>query len=742
MSHFISGKIVATDTEGTGLVPWQGDLPFAFSFCNEAGDTAYFEFPVEPFTRRVLYEEDTGAFKKLKRWYGDRSVKKVFHNADYDVRMIETAGMPVRGPGGRVRQGDGDFEDTLLQAHAANNQEINHKLKHLADKYLDIETADEKELKDLTVKLRKQAIKAGWNVGKQTRYYPDGSEKQEYETARDYWFGITALWLGTDDIDQGLARDHAAACQKYAVIDAERTMLLHMMYEEVFDSWEGEGGKTPRLMYSTEKKVWPVIYGMVDTGVVYDYKKGKEEQKLHSKNNLQYLKQLREIAGDPEFNPESTKQLQKLLFKKLKLAPGKTTPKGNPSTARDSIEMMMDQPVIQLLVKYRASLRAFKDFFGKYEQLKCPDPLGTGLYVLHPGFRQVGTATGRLSCSNPNMQQVTDPTKSAALETFPVRHTIRPRPGYGILAIDYSNQEMRIFGSGAKDPVMLDAFAHGRNVHSELTNQIWGGKNNELGTRYLARALSLYSPEEATDLMRGAWKQLGVKDRQVSLMEERDRIKVTQEWFAKYDWDIVAAEAAIGMYNSRGKCKQVSFLKIYGGGARALADLLNIPQKEAEEILQQYDEAIPSVVEFSERMMDYAAEHGGAWSAFDRWLSTDPGFEYRIVNHWVQGSAADMLKLAMVRLNEFFYEGGYDARILLQVHDELVFEVSKKLCTVPFVKKICKIMADHGGRLCCDTPVDPAISYSDWQAVKKIKKLAATGLPKYNKFNEMFPDGI
>jgi DNA polymerase I-like protein with 3'-5' exonuclease and polymerase domains len=97
MKHFIRGKRIGCDTESTGLNTWTGDRPFAFSFFNKAGQKAYFEFPVDPVSREVLYSRKPKQFKKLQQFYTDASIEKVFHNAKHDIRMLEAAGIHGKG---------------------------------------------------------------------------------------------------------------------------------------------------------------------------------------------------------------------------------------------------------------------------------------------------------------------------------------------------------------------------------------------------------------------------------------------------------------------------------------------------------------------------------------------------------------------------------------------------------------------------------------------------------------------
>lgn len=731
-------KTLAVDTETTGLVPWEPhrNRPWAFSFCDDEGVVEYYEFPVDPYSRKVVYSstrQDKKNFRRVQTLLAGRS-RKVFHNADFDVRMCEYAGLKVLDERGRRLIHGGKFDDTLLMAHACNNQELSHQLKPLAKKYLGVTDDDQKDLKDATNRLRRIAKKVGWNTGWSEATQPDGSIKKKAEPETDYWLGSTMLRNDTglfteEQLEE--AEVGAEAAQRYAEIDAERTMLLYSMYRNVFKEEVEDDSRSPEDMYRKEIKLWLVLYRMIERGVVYDRSVGMSEQVVHAKVWKETLEELRDLAEDDEFNPRSSPQLGNFLFDKMGLEPGRYTDSGKPSTNKESLELMLNEPVVQLVFKHRSAGMAYSTFLDKYNRLAGPDRIGgTDTEVLHPGFRQVGTDTGRLSCSNPNLQQVSDPTKSASVVKMKLRHTLKPRPGYGILSPDYSNQEMRIFAHAAQDELILKAFREGRDVHGEMTNMIWGKPGSELAVRYMSKSLQLFgnqSQNPKEELVQ-AWKDLGVSRKLISKgLSPADRAKIASTWLEQFDWKISEAESAVGTKNTRGVCKQCSFLKLFGGGKNRLAGLLNIPLTEATEILADYDREIPTVKEFSDKLIDEAKTNGYVWSAFGRRLSLDVGFEYRAVNHYVQGSAADMMKMAMVRLDDYFREGGYDAHLLLQVHDELVMELKRGFCTsLKFIRKVCELMGEHDGVLSLDMPVEPALSYKSWQDVKPIKRLEVT----------------
>lgn len=731
MSHFIRGKLVACDTEGTGLFPTHGDRPFAMSFCNDNGDTRYFEWPVNPYTREVLYQKDRAAYKAAKKFFNDTSVTKVFHNADYDVRMLEYIGIDVAGPGGLVRDG-GRLEETMFMAHACDNCEISYGLKQLSRKYLDFSVDDQKSLKENIVKLRRVAGKLGWKIAFSYTKVPDGKVKKRAHTEADYWLGSAFLnnWRTVaEEIPEKqlprlkkLARAAKAACEDYAVQDVERTMLLHVMYSDWMDKQTTEDGKSSRDIYEFELRNFRVFYHMNGRGVRYNRRVCKKEMRHWKKVYFDTLAELREHSW-PEFNPFSPKHVATLLYEeeylglevKRRTEPSRKFPDGQPSTKAEALEDYTNVREVQLIIKHRTSVKAWTTFFGKFDELSTPDVIVKGPWRrrINPSFRQVGPHTGRSACADPNMQNVACPETTVAYEPISARSPLGPRKGYVWLHVDYSNMEMRVFADCANEPHMIQAFEEGRDIHTEVTNRIWGSEGNERGLRVAIRTIGLETePAEDTKEIQAVRKKYEVKDPRK--LTAHDRFKIADLWLREYDYDVVAAQKAVGVKWARSIAKMVSFLKIYGGGLGALCKLIRCRPSEGKEILRGYDEGFPRIPVYMKELTREAVLNGCVWSKWGRRLATVPGKEYRCVNHMVQGSSADLLKDACFHCREYFLEEQLDAHVLLQIHDEGVFEIAREEFTYGLIRQVCRTMEDTHGNLTLEMKVDPSVAWSTW----------------------------
>lgn len=268
-------QTVAVDSETTGLRPFRGDRPFAVSLCWDDGRTEYFEWPVDPHTRQV--SPNKRDLQKLQKILGDRAIRKVFHNASFDLKMLESIGLEVRG----------GIEDTLIAAHICDSALPSYGLKWLARRLLDIGDDDESDLKEEVKRCRRIAKQQGWNIA-------DNLEA-------DYWLPRAI------DPTSGF-------CQRYAIRDAERTMHLWKFCEASLD------GLKVRHSYEFEmRKLFPVIQRMEQRGLRIDLDVNRSERRRYERMRDCSLRALQKAAGDRGFNPNSSKQVAALLFEKLGL---------------------------------------------------------------------------------------------------------------------------------------------------------------------------------------------------------------------------------------------------------------------------------------------------------------------------------------------------------------------------------------------------------------------------------------
>jgi DNA polymerase-1 len=328
-----------------------------------------------------------------------------------------------------------------------------------------------------------------------------------------------------------------------------------------------------------------------------------------------------------EFNINSTKQLKKILFEKLAIpVKGLKKIKTGYSTAENQLEKIKDlHPIIPLLQNYRELNKLQTTYLNALPNLINPQ---TGR--IHSNFNQTITATGRLSSSEPNLQNI--PTKTA--EGQEIRKSFVAESGFKLLSFDYSQIELRLAAQLSGDKNMIKAFQNGRDIHTETAAKI----NNLI-------------PEKVTPKMR-------------------------QE------------------------AKAINFGIIYGQGPHGLAQNAGIPYSQAIEFIKKYFSIYPGIKKMMDNSIDEAQKKGYAITLFGRKrplpeINSDIPFirhsaERMAINTPLQGTAADIIKIAMIKISDLIREHENEIRLILQIHDELIFEIkTAKLGTYsPLLKNI------------------------------------------------------
>ncbi|ACX96513.1 DNA polymerase I [Halothiobacillus neapolitanus] len=311
-----------------------------------------------------------------------------------------------------------------------------------------------------------------------------------------------------------------------------------------------------------------------------------------------------------EFNLGSTKQLKELLFDELKLPVGKKTPKGEPSTDEEALgELVGSHPLPALILDYRGLSKLKSTYIDR-----LPEDIHTHTGRVHSAFHQAVTATGRLSSSNPNLQNI--PIRSE--EGRRIRQAFVADPGCKLISADYSQIELRIMAHLSEDERLCAAFAAGEDIHRATAAEVFGVKEVEVSD------------------------------------------------------------------NQRRAAKAINFGLIYGMSAFGLAKQLDVPRGEAQAYIDLYFARYPGVAKYMERMRQQARQMGYVETVFGRRLylpeihsrngQRRQYAERTAINAPMQGTAADIIKIAMIALHKLLVVPGR-ARMILQVHDELIFEV-------------------------------------------------------------------
>ena len=385
--------------------------------------------------------------------------------------------------------------------------------------------------------------------------------------------------------------------------------------------------KLTKLFSDIEMPLAIILADMERTGVLVD----AEQLKAYSKELSKILKDTEEelqfLAGE-KFNPGSPKQIQAILFDKHQLPVLKKTPKGDPSTSEEVLNELANTYVLPRKILYYRGLAKLKNTYTD----KLPLMISPIDHRIHTNYNQIGTVTGRLSSNDPNLQNIPVRTE----EGRRIRQAFIAPKGYKIISADYSQIELRIMAHLSQDKSLLNAFAHDKDIHRVTASEI----------------LSKPEPE-------------------------------------------VTAE-------ERRRAKAVNFGLIYGMSAFGLSKQINIPRKEAKFYIDRYFERYPGVQVYMDRIRQQASEQGYVETLSGRRLylpkisssrvNEKRGAERAAINAPMQGTAADIIKTAMIKMSEWIKtQSNGNIRMLMQVHDELVFEVKEELVS-EYSKSIKSIM--------------------------------------------------
>ncbi|KRV66596.1 DNA polymerase I [Pseudomonas citronellolis] len=493
--------------------------------------------------------------KALKPLLEDPNKAKVGQHAKYDINVLANASTPIE-----VR---GVAYDTMLESYVLNSTATRHDMDSLALKYLGHSTI---RFEDIAGKGAKQLT-----------------------------------------FDQ-IALEQAGP---YAAEDADVTLRLHQALWEKLQAIPS----LAKVLTDIEMPLVPVLARIERNGALVDANLlGLQSRELGEKM-VELERKSFELAGQ-EFNLGSPKQLGAILYEKLGLPVLAKTATGQPSTAENVLADLAEQDyeLPKVIMQYR-SLSKLKSTYTD----KLPEQINPRTGRIHTSYHQAVAATGRLSSTDPNLQNI--PIRTA--EGRRIRQAFVAPAGCRLLSADYSQIELRIMAHLAQDEGLLDAFRHDRDVHRATAAEVFGLPLDEV------------TPEQ------------------------------------------------------RRRAKAINFGLIYGMSAFGLAKQIGVERKEAQAYIDRYFARYPGVLAYMERTRAQAAEQGYVETLYGRRLylpeigsknaAMRKAAERTAINAPMQGTAADIMKLAMVAVDDWLQASGIDARVILQVHDELVLEVREDL---------------------------------------------------------------
>lgn len=401
-----------------------------------------------------------------------------------------------------------------------------------------------------------------------------------------------------------------AEAAPFAAENADIILRLHqLLWPQLVNAPE-----LANVVSELEVPLSQVLSRMEQTGVLIDSQKLAQQSQSLAERILHLEETVHEMAGEA-FNLGSTKQLQHILFEKMNLPVIKKTPKGAPSTGEEVLqELALNYPLPKAIMEYRG-LTKLKNTYTD----KLPKLIDHRTGRVHTSYQQAIAATGRLSSTDPNLQNIPIRTE----EGRKVREAFIARPGYKIVAADYSQIELRIMAHLSSDSGLLHAFANGLDVHKATASEVFG----------------------------------------VALEH------VTSE--------------------QRRSSKAINFGLIYGMSAFGLAKQLNIPRGDAQHYMDTYFERYPGVLQYMQDTREEAKAQGYVKTVFGRRLylpeitssngARRAGAERAAINAPMQGTAADIIKLSMLAVDNWIQtQDQSDICMIMQVHDELIFEIKEQ----------------------------------------------------------------
>jgi DNA polymerase-1 len=520
------------------------------SFATDEGIAAYVPVAHDYLDAPQQLDRDW-VLEQLKPILEDEAQSKVGQNLKYDASVLARYGIEMKG----IKH------DTMLASYVYNSVGGKHDMDSLALRFL-----------------QHSCISFEQIAGK----------------------GKNQLTFNQIDLDEA---------SPYAAEDADVTLRLH---NRLFANIE-QDERLKTVYEEIEMPLVPVLSRIERTGVLIDDMK-LSAQSVEIAARLDELEQKAYEIAEQEFNMNSPKQLQALLFEKMGLPVIKKTPSGTPSTNEEVLqELALDYPLPKLILEYRGLAKLKSTYTDKLPKMINPS---TGR--VHTSYHQAVTATGRLSSTDPNLQNI--PIRNE--EGRRIRQAFIAPTGYKILAVDYSQIELRIMAHLSGDQALLDAFRDGKDIHAATAAEI-----------------------------------MGVSIDQVSSEQRR-------------------------------RAKAVNFGLIYGMSAFGLAKQLGIPRGEAQAYMDKYFERYPGVMQYMEDTRSTASAQGYVETIFGRRLHLPEiqsrngmrrkAAERAAINAPMQGTAADIIKKAMLLVDEWIQqEGNGRVKLLMQVHDELVFEVEE-----------------------------------------------------------------
>lgn len=661
--------LISCDTEVGGLESRRGLKPFMLTVCDEFAHSNCWEWEVNPKTREVnIPKKDLVSI--ADRLSGN---EVIFHHGQFDLRIMANAGLNLKTSTWQVPIVAKNpivvpvaaIHETLFASHLVDSRGVykvggkraksTHALKELCLVRLNVSDRDELLLRKAVQRARTIADKLGWKIGE--------------KLGHDYWlpkalfdYVLNQASLNVDP-EIEVPKEWGSLCRDYGLNDVvKRTMPLFLTCREILqseDRWN---------LYLEAISDLPMIYMLEEGGIRIDPTRLRNVLNKSLKTAASHQKKIIKLAGDPNFNLKSPKQLSQLLFQRWALPATRITKKtGAISTNADALKDAQKvatgnaKTFLDLLIGYddsRGKVPGMRSYLKTAQYLTSYESLRIKEY-LYPTIHGAGTGTSRWSMSNPNGQNVGKKEYGEEGDNYipALRSVFGPEAGHIWFSIDYAQLEPRIFATLARDEAMLEAFDNGYDFH-----------------QYTAEMIDPLFPGMA-------------------------------------DWEL------------RRTAKAVNFKTLYGG-------INSIPHEIAKKF--------PSARRFMDETIEIVKSQGYVETADGYPLYCPSNEPYKGTDYRVQGTAGRIIKLAMrwlcygrrkfaIDLNDSYQEylvlspliDWKTIKIVVQIHDELVFDIDSRGKTRKDVSrviyKIMEIMEQAGQSMNIITPVEGKVHLQNWQ---------------------------
>lgn len=610
-------KIIAFDTETTGLNVYKGDRPFCISFTDQDMNDMYYRWNYNTLTREVSLPDHVRI--DIQNILNDEDILYIAHNAKFDVAMLESVGIYFSK--------NITVWDTVVLAHIENNARHTYKLKPLCKKLFDFSDEDEKDLKSSVIHQRKIGKKMGWML--------------------------------SEDVEGDYALADKSLCEKYAVGDTQRCMLL---FKYLMKSINLQNDSENSIkMYKMEMELMKVLMSMEKKGICIDKERAKEIECYYD-NIIEKGKQTKIDLGFDKLNTRSPKQMAEVFYNVMDAKPIYKMSKNSNGVKQK--KLTTDKNALNKWAETNDLAKAIVDInIAEHELGSFIKPLQFLCDVngrVHPNYKQTGAVTGRLSCTNPNLQNISNVKEGVkGRVNLRARELFVPAQGYVLYFPDYSQVEVWVSAFTSKDPLLCEGLTKGLDIHRMLAEKTYGHKEDYIQKK-----------------------------------------------------DIYRKRAKMGI-----------FCVIYGGGVDALCNALGCTKLEANEFLDTFRATYKGLNQYGKDLMYVAKEFGYIENPFGRKYYINEDTAYKALNYMIQGSASDIMKMALINVHKLLrFKLG--CNLLLTIHDELCIEVPKRLHSEKLMKEIITAMqGDFHTYFGMPKPFEVSMAWTDtrWSEKKEIK---------------------